>query len=172
VIRSWWFVLIAAGLVAPVAGQCSKGLLAEDIPAHVDGTKALDLARNALLNREWTVTGGDARSVTAKIISQNMESQIVVTVAGGQIRYDERTVSLDAMRHGQTPDIQIPARWINALRADIQDQVRSLRAAEAPAAALKRAPADRMAELQRLRDAGHITAEEFERKRAEILKDL
>jgi len=149
----------------------SEGVLLEELPTAMDAATALSIARHALAKREWTVTASDATSIAAKINAQNIDSQIHIRVVGREIRYEEKTISLDALRHGQTPEIRIPARWINALRGDIYDQVQT-RALNAPVSSPKLSPSERMAELRKMRDAGLITPDEYESKRANILRDL
>jgi hypothetical protein len=169
-------------LLFSVGASADRGVIVQRIPSALDRASALSVVKESFTKRGWTVTGADEEAVSGKYVGQNIEGRVRVFVDGETLRYEESATDLAASRHGSVPETRTPARWINRLRSDIGDALR-LRASNTPIpaqparaspqpGASKLTPADRMVELRKMRDAGLITTEEYERKRAEILKDL
>jgi hypothetical protein len=169
-----------------------QGVLIERLPAGIDRAGALAATREALANREWTLVGQDAESISAKITRAGLDAKIRISVSGEQLRYETSATGKGRMDHTgrMTPaQMSTPSRWIGFLRTDITENLQTRVAAAAknppkgvaaeaaPAGAARptaaRAPSvQRMQDLKDLFDKGLISADEYAAKRAEILKDL
>ena len=66
------------------------------------------------------------------------------------------------------PEGALPRALLDPVREHVEK--RQLR--EAAFAPPERLPEERLKDIERLRDQGYLNAEEYERKRAEILKEL
>jgi len=159
---------LAVGLQLPLAAIAEEGVMFENVPLALDKASALAIVRDALKFREWRITATDADSVTAKINAPRIESTIRIWLDGRVIRYRDDAINPDFIRMGRSDDKAFtPERWISFLREDIGAAMRPHLGSPA-----KQSPSERMTELKKLRDAGLISPEEFEKKRAEILKNL
>lgn len=185
--------LLAFAVVVPLGAiAAEQGVLIEKLPANIDRAGALGATRDALANREWTLVGQDAESISAKINRAGLDAKIRISVSGEQLRYETSATGKGRMDHTgrMTPaQTSTPSRWIGFLRSDITETLQARAAAgaksspkavaaeSAPAGAARttaaRAPSvQRMQDLKDLFDKGLISADEYAAKRAEILKDL
>jgi hypothetical protein len=180
-------VLLALSVLPATAGE---GVLVENIPANVDKAATLTVVRQALEHREWKIVGQDADSVSATISRQAIDAKIRITHGGTRLVYQESALGKNKLDHtGRwTPSTTAtPDRWINYLRSDITENLMT-RSASGPAAQAKgeavapgagaataappSAAVQRMQVLKEMYDKGLISAEEYGRKREEILKSL
>lgn len=184
---------VTALLVSPGV-RAAEDVLVESIPANVDKAGALAAAKDALKYREWRVTGEDADSVSATISRSNVDAKIRIKVVGTRLLYEESALGRGRLDHtGRvTPStISTPSRWIEYLRSDTTERLMARAAAPAatpraavaaPAkvdaavaatpAASGRSSVQRLQELKEMLDRNLITAEEYARKKEEILKGL
>lgn len=184
-------VIAFATVVSLTSAFAEDGVLIERLPATIDRTTALNATRDALANRDWTLVGQDAESISAKITRAGVDAKIRIRVSGDQLRYETSATGKGRMDHtGRVTPAQVstPSRWIGFLRSDITENLQTRVAAAAknpPAVAAETPPAgaarpaaarassvQRMQDLKDLFDKGLISADEYAAKRAEILKDL
>jgi hypothetical protein len=188
VLRSLLPALLAGFFMQAFAAE---EVLINDVPANVDKTVALTVAREALAYREWTFVSQDADSVSAKISRAGVDANIRISHRDGKLLYDTSARGrgrLDYTGRVVPSTTTTPERWIEFLRADITEGLQKRAAmakstpkpteppkvnvAAEPQAAKRGNATARMQELKELFDKGLISPEEHERKRAEILKDL
>ena len=132
-----------------------------------DKTEAevLQAARAALVRRRWTLLPAPENVARARLTRSEgigVDASVSLFMAGGKLHYVERGA---------------PDRWIENLRADVSRLLHTRPVREAPAGEATRAPSpsgrfERLKTLKQLLDSGMITSEEYENKRAAILKDL
>lgn len=184
---------LAAFVLAHLAFSAfaGEGVLVESMPANVDKSTALAVVQEALKYREWTIVGQDADSVSATISRNAVDATIKIRQSGTRLVYEESARGKNKLDHtGRwTPStITTPDRWINYLRSDITENLlaRSAkgpaaqarneavapRPVDAPAAAPQGGAVQRMQLLKEMYDKGLISAEEYGRKKEEILKSL
>jgi hypothetical protein len=186
-------------LASVSAAQAGEGVLIENIPAKVDKAGALAAAKDALKYREWRVVGEDADSVSAKISRSNIDASIRIKAVGSRLVYVESATGGSRRPDYSGKTVwsvnSTPSRWIEYLRSDITERLTARAetahkaeasavtdAAPAPSAAPapppSAAPASvpsslhRLQELKDMLDRGLITADEYARKKDEILKAL
>jgi hypothetical protein len=180
------FVSLLLALMCLEAAAAEKVLL-ETVPANVDRAGVLAAAREALDYRTWKVVAQDADSVTATISRNAVDAKIRIKYSGSRLLYEDSARGkgkLDYTGRVVPTVTETPERWINYLRSDITENLQK-RAKESPKAtpgveeAARTEPAGksgtavaRMQELKQMFDAGLITADEYAKKRAEILRDL
>lgn len=162
------FLLLLSASIA----YATSGVLVERVPRAIDKERALTIAESAMSRRGWTITAKDGDSIFGRYVDDNVESRIRIFMDRQTMRYEESATDLGAARRGASTDTKTPARWINRLISDIDSSIEEVKDERLVPADSRPPASERMAELRKLRDAGHITAEEFERKRLEILKDL
>src|SRR5262245_59361914 len=175
-IGSSLFVLALALQMQTAAAE--EGVLVENIPPGLDKATVLTVVRNALNYREWTIVDTFPSAVSARISRGRMDARIRISLVDNTLRYQESAVQTELSQ--KISRTSTPSRWINFLRSDISDelQVRAKAVAEPSKTAAKETPkargnaVQRMQELKQLHETGLINAEEYERKRAEILKEL
>lgn len=169
-------ILCVLLLAAPAfAGE---GVLVENIPPGVDKATVLTIVRNALNYREWTVADVPPSAVSGKISRGRVDAQIRISLVDNSLRYQESAITTELST--RVRKVATPSRWIEYLRSDISEelQARAKARPEAAKAASKDAPQargstlQRMQELKQLQEAGLISNDEYERKRAEILDGL
>jgi Short C-terminal domain len=181
-LRSLWrFVpgLVALALALQLhPSAAEEGVLIENIPPGLDKATVLTVVRNALNYREWTIVDTFPSAVSARISRGRMDARIRISVVDNTLRYQESAVQTELSQ--KISKTTTPSRWINFLRSDISEelQARAKVVADSGKPAPKETPkgrgnaVQRMQELKQLHESGLITAEEYERKRAEILKEL
>jgi Short C-terminal domain len=172
------------------AGAEEKVLI-EILPTNIDTTTTLRFAREALEYREWTIVKQDADSVQAKISRNLVDAKIRIYQNGNKLVYEDSArgrPKLDHTGRAVPSTTEAPSRWIYYLRSDITEKLQAYvaeAAAPAPAATPPTAavasnkPArphgsrvQRMKELKEMYDCGLISADEYTRKRAQILDEL
>jgi hypothetical protein len=166
-------------------------VLIEILPTNIDATTTLRFAREALEYREWTIVKQDAHSVQAKISRNAVDAKIRIYQSGNQLVYEDSArgkPKVDYTGRVVPSTTETPSRWIYYLRSDITEKLQAYvaeGAAPAPAATPANAavasnkPAhprgnrvQRMKELKEMFDGGLISADEYARKRAQILDEL
>jgi len=175
------FALVLALHFAPASAE--EGVLVENIPAGLDKATVLTVVRNALTYREWTIVDTFPSAISAKISRGRVDARIRISVVDKTLRYQESALTTELST--RVTKTSTPSRWINFLRSDITTELEArakAAAAEAPSKDTPKAGAkagskppntvQRMDELKQLLDRGLISSEEYERKKAEILKDL
>jgi Short C-terminal domain len=168
-----------AGKPAALAGKPAappSQVLLGNIPPRLDPARVMDAVRGALAGRRWSMLPDEDSAVVARIRSGDTESTLKVFLADGALRFIDRTT----FRNG-AEKAQVPERWINYLRADLGQALAALpvRSAADEAKATPREPArqpgnaaERLRTLKQLLDAGLISQEEYDKKRAETLREL
>lgn len=188
---AWGLVLSLAALGMLPAAQAGEGVLVEKIPANVDKAAAVAAAKDSLNYREWTVVAEDADSVTGTISRTNVTAKIKIKVQGRSIVYEESATGrgkLDFTGRVVPSTTSTPSRWLEYLRSDTTERLMARSAAppepaRASASATPAPPAaavpasgrnsvQRLAELKEMFDRGLISADEYGRKKDEILKAL
>jgi hypothetical protein len=166
---------LSLAAVSPSA-LAGRGVIVEKVPAAVDRSETLRVVQDRLQALGWTVVGQNANAVWGRYVGQNIEVRLRVFIDDGTLRYEESATDLGAARRGAHPATSTPARWINAIRSEVDSALRAraatLETSLPPASPPKRSHTDRLEELRKMLDAGLITNEDYEKKRAEILKDL
>jgi hypothetical protein len=182
--------------VVPAGAQEEK-ILIQSLPANVDKTTALKFAREALEYREWTIVKEEADSVEAKISRNAVNAKIRIRHNGNQLVYEDSArgkAKVDFTGRTVPSITEAPARWINYLRSDITEKVQAHASAAsagapdvAPAKPPAKAPAtvaagerarkrgngvERMQELKEMFDRGLISADEYTRKKEQILNEM
>lgn len=168
-------------------------MLVEAIPGNVDKASAIAAAKDSLLYREWKVVAEDADSVTATISRGYVDAKIRIVVKGSSLVYDESARGRPKLDHtGRVvPSTSTtPSRWIEYLRTDTIERLMARSVAPAQPARTSastagpnsasepvvpvagRSSVQRLAELKEMLDRGLITADEYARKKQEILKAL
>jgi Short C-terminal domain len=167
-------LVLALHLYGSAAAE--EGVLVENIPASLDRATVLTAVRNALTYREWTIVDSFPTAVSAKISRGRTDARIRISIVENTLRYTESAVTTELSQ--KVTKTTTPSRWINYLRSDISTELQE-RAKTAPAKPSTKEASkgrgntvQRMQELKQLQDSGLISAEEYERKRAEILKEL
>lgn len=175
-------------LVAALGGNAASAKLAEatpgfvllgNLPANLTNDQILRAVWTALSGRRWIVLPSGSDTVIAEYTSGDTEGKLKVFIAGRDLRYtDEGT-----RQRSSGAFTSLPENWLANLRADTSRALGQLStarqsagasppaAASAPSASARTA-AERMRALKELHDSGVITRDEYDRKRAEILKDL
>lgn len=149
-----------------------------DLPRNLSNEQILRVVWSALAGRRWVVKPGDANMVIAEQNSMDTIGRLKVFIVGGELRYtDEGTKSRSSGAPSNLPD-----NWIMNLRADTARGLRQASSAPSarppaasappPASSAARTAADRLRVLKELHDSGAITRDEYEKKRAEVLRDL
>lgn len=169
-------------------------ILVEKLPVGIETPVALTFAREALEYREWTIVKHHAGLIEAKISRNQIDAKIRIRHNGDQLVYEDWArgkPKVDFTGRMMPSTTETPSRWIYYLRSDITEKLQKYAAdpASASAAAAARPPAkanvaseksasrrtssvQRMQELKEMFDRGLISADEYARKRAEILKEL
>ena len=166
-------------------------VLIEILPTNIDTTTALNFAREALEYRQWTIVKQDAESVQAKISRNLVDAKIHIYQNGNKLVYEDSArgrPKIDHTGRAVPSTTETPSRWIYYLRSDITEKLQAYvaeAAGSAPAATPPTAtvasskPAhprgnrvQRMKELKEMYDGGLISADEYARKRAQILDEL
>ena len=169
-----FLVLLLALHFSPPA-NAEEGVLIESVPLNLDRATVLTVVRNALTYREWTILETFPAAVTAKISRGRQEARIRIALVDHALRYKESAVTTELSM--KITKSSTPARWIDFLRSDISAELET-RSKSAASQAPKETPkargstVQRMQELKQMLDSGLISAEDFERKKAEILKEL
>jgi len=173
--------------LASVSATAADKVLLESIPPNVDRAGVLTAAREALDYRTWKVVAQDSDSVTATISRNAVDAKIRIIYSGSRLLYEDSARGKSKLDHTgrMVPTVtETPERWINYLRSDITENlqkksVESSKAAPKVQEAARTEPANksgtavaRMQELKQMFDAGLISADEYAKKRAEILRDL
>jgi len=175
---------------ATSAGAEEKVLI-EILPGNIDSATVVKFAREALEYREWTIVRQDADSVQAKISRNLVDAKIRIHQNGNQLVYEDSARGRPKVDYaGRTvpSTIETPSRWIYYLRSDITEKLQAYAAEAASTAPAAAAPAAkvassksaptrsnrvrRMKELKEMYDGGLISADEYARKRAQILDEL
>jgi len=165
-----------SGAFTPTAD--TGALLLGDLPRNLSNEQILRVVWSALAGRRWVVKPSGGNMVVAEYSGRDTEGKLKVFIVGRDLRYtDEGT----RQKFAGAP-ATLPENWIANLRADTAKGLRQLSAAPAakppavstaaPASSAGRAAGDRLRVLKELHDAGAITRDEYEKKRAEVLKDL
>jgi hypothetical protein len=174
--------------------DAEEKILIENLPAGIETQAALTFAREALEYREWTIVRQGAEFVEAKISRSAIDAKIRVRRNGNQLVYEDSARGKPKVDHtGRlTPSItEAPSRWIYYLRSDITEKLQQYTTESASAtpaaspqppvkdnvAGAARAPrratsVQRMQELKEMLDRGLISADEYARKREQILNEL
>jgi Short C-terminal domain len=173
--------------------SAAEKLLMERVPAQLEKPVVLTVVRQALLYREWTIVAQDADSVSAKIARGVVDANIRIRHAGDRLVYEDSALGKSKFDHtgrAVRTAVETPSRWIDYLRSDIAEGLQkppsadaSLAPKVAPSAtapsAMKEQPAaqrtsgvQRMQELKEMLDRGLITADEYSRKKEQILSEL
>lgn len=162
--RLYYALLLAAsthavaqsGVLAPPPK--APGQVLATLPAGTDPEKAMQAAYNAFAGRKWAVSRDVEGAIVARNRNFDIDATLKVFVGDGALRYIDGTVDSKGRK------AQVPERWLNYIRADLRRPTR-------PAARDEDA-AGRLQRLKSLLDRGLITPNEYEAKRAEILKGL
>lgn len=128
------------------------------LPGGADPEKAMQAAYSAFAGRKWAVTRDAEGAIVARNRNFDIDATLKVFVGDGALRYIDGTVDNKGRK------AQVPERWLNYIRADLR------RPARAPAR--DHDAAERLQQLRSLLDRGLITPDEYEQKRAEILRGL
>jgi hypothetical protein len=173
-------VLVLALALHLAPADAEEGVLVENVPAGLDKATVLTVVRNALTYREWTIVDTFPSAISAKISRGRVDARIRISVVDKTLRYQESALTTELST--RVTKTSTPSRWINFLRSDITTELEARAKAGATEASSKETPkaaskastntVQRMEELKQLLDRGLISNEEYERKRAEILKDL
>jgi len=162
----------AASRATPAeAGQ----LLIGNLPGNLSNDQILRAVWSALSGRRWIVQPGSGDSINAEYTSGDTAGKLQVFLVGRDLRYlEDGTRQRSSGRPTSLPD-----NWIANLRADTSRTLMEMSAKKPPAApansaiaANPRTVAERLRALKELHDSGVITRDEYDKKRAEILKDL
>jgi hypothetical protein len=159
---------VALGPVA-AAAPTGKALMGY-IPPGTTPAQVIQAARVALVGRRWVVLAGPEDVITAQLKSQRADATLIVFMTRAGLQYADEG--------------EIPENWIANLRADIPrfvhrdtrssqaQQIRAREAAPSPPPRPQGSADERLRALKQLFDSGMITRQEYDQKRAEILKDL
>jgi len=181
-IASLFLLLLSLG----VAAAPEEKVLIESLPANVDAATALKAAHDALEYRTWKVVAQDDHSVTATISRQAIDGRIRIRFKDARLVYTESARGKSKMDFTgrMTPSsVELPERWINYLRSDITESLQKVAAAlaatpqaptaiNADAGPRRSTSTERLKELKQMLDSGLISADEYAKKKAEILRDL
>jgi len=175
---------------APAGAE--EKILIENLPAGIETPTALTFAREALQYREWTIARQGADFVEAKISRNTIDAKIRIRHNGNQLVYEDWARGkgkVDYSGRMVPATTETPSRWIYYLRSDITEKLQKYAAdpASATATASSQPPAksvaghatprrassvQRMQELKEMLDRGLISADEYARKREQILNEL
>jgi hypothetical protein len=152
----------------PVAGAAGR-LLLGDLPRNLSDEQILRVVWSALAGRRWVVQPGDGDTVVAELKSVDTTGHLKVFMVAGELRYtDEGTKNRSSGAASRLPD-----NWIANLRADTAKLLQRLSTTQKPPpSASSRAVAERLRAAKELHDSGALTRDEYDAKRAEILKGL
>jgi Tfp pilus assembly protein PilX len=163
----------AAMLVALPGVNAAEGVLVESIPANVDKAAAIVAAEDALKYREWKIVGEDADSVSATISRMNVDAKIRISAAGSRLAYNESGTGPSKINFTgrRVPSVvATPSRWIEYLRTDTTERL--MARAAAPLETRKTDTPSKPDVAPASAPAGLITADEYGRKKDEILRGL
>ena len=149
---------------APIAGKPAVPtgqVLVAKLP-NVDPVRAGDAVRLALASRGWKLLPEEDGAVVAHQRNGDADAKVKIFLADGALRFIDQSTRRDGASKAQVPE-----RWIGYLRADIEKALASL-----PAAKAADPVEERLRRLKSLLDSGTITPQEYDQKRAEILKGL
>jgi hypothetical protein len=128
------------------------------LPAGTDPHKAMEAAYRAFAGRKWAVSlDADGAALVARNRNFDIDATLKVFVGDGALRYIDGTVDSKGRK------AQVPERWLNYIRADLRRPAPRARDQDA---------GERLQRLKSLLDRGLISPEEYEAKRAEILRGL
>lgn len=169
--------VIVLCLMWNVASAQKPGIrLMGNLPDNLTNEQILRAVWTALAGRRWVVQSSSDDTVVAEYSSGDTAGKLKVFLVGRELRYtDEGTRQKIANR-----PTTLPESWIANLRNDTAKHLRELSLAQRPSAspakstasASSRAVAERLRAAKELHDSGVITADEYEKKRAEILRGL
>lgn len=169
----------ALGLLLCLA--CGAGVAQERIPVPASGktlvgyfqpgtrpAEVMQAARDALARRGWAIQASSDEVIKARLTRHGADARLTIFYANGVLQYAEEN--------------EVRDQWLDNLRTDIPRFLMNKRAAseraeraEVAKARASNTPgvnAERLRALKQLFDSGMITRDEYDRKRAEILKDL
>ena len=148
----------------------APGQILVSLPAGADPQRVMEAAYSAFAGRKWAVSRDADGAVVARNRNFDIDATLKVFIGDGALRYIDGTLN----RKGGKG--QVPERWLNYLRADLNRTIGALlreeRRAAPPATANPGDATERLRRLKALLDRGLINQAEYDAKRAEILKDL
>jgi hypothetical protein len=174
-------VLKAAVLAVLLCLACGPGVAQERIPVPASGktlvayippgttiAEVMQAARQALIVRRWAIQAASDDAIRARLVRHGSDARLTIFYANGVLQYAEEG--------------EAPPHWIDNLRTDIprlllrqraaNDRTERAETSRARAGNTPEVNAERLRALKQLFDSGMITREEYDRKRAEMLKDL
>lgn len=152
-------------------------------PADLDAATMLRAVRMGLESRKFTIlSSGEQGVVAAQFANRRITSTWKLYLDGDRLMLSDTTMRL-SRRGDETEPAETPAGWMNNVRADIEKAIPQAKAAPADAPPQQRrvtseqprqaaSSAERLRTLKQLFDSGAITRDEYDKKRAEILRDL
>jgi len=110
--------VLLLGLTSTV--QAESGILIAHVPSGADRTIVLAVMRQALESHGWNIAAADARAISASIDGNKTDASIRLRLEDHSISY-EGDATLTVATNGQSlkKPVDIPARWLKALRIDI-----------------------------------------------------
>ena len=150
-------------------------ILMGNLPTNLTNQQILRAVWSALSGRRWVVLPSSGDTVIAEYNSADTAGKIKLFIVGRDLRYTDEGTRQRSSGGATT----LPDNWLANLRADTAKRLQDLtnvQAANPPAInsapESARTPAERLRTLKELHDSGAITRDEYDKKRAEILKDL
>lgn len=177
----------ASATGAPAAPLSGRAVMTK--PADVDAATMMRAVRIGLEARRLTLLpSADENVVVAQYATRTVGSTWHVFLVGSELQMTAKTTRM--ARGGGEEAIEMPERWIENLRFEIENAIPrakqdpragaaqpALAAREAQAPAANSQPragsaTERLRSLKQLFDSGAVTRDEYDQKRAEILRDL
>jgi len=167
--------------LAPLAALGGSQLLTK--PADIDAETMMRAVRIGLEKRKFTILpSGQSGVVAAQFANRRLSSTWKLYLDGDRLMLSDTTMRL-SRRGDETEPAETPAGWLNNVRNDIESSIAQAKAAPADGLPQRRvaseppphaaaSPAERLRTLKELLDAGAVTRDEYDKKRAEILREL
>lgn len=173
---AWFAAALTLFCGAAIAGD---SLLVPYVPNGATDAQVIAIAKQAFMNRQWSIENSDEKSVTAMLSHRGYECRVTVFLSGNVLAYEDDCVqtvnspgpNTFAMTKKKT---SAPDNWIVNLRKDISISLAAIPNVTQSSAETGSSTSveERFKTLQGLLDAGFISQEEFKQKREEILKSL
>lgn len=166
---------------APLAALGGRQLMTK--PADIDAETMLRAVRIGLEKRKFTIlSSGEPGVVAAQFANRRLSSTWKLYLDGDRLMLSDTTMRL-SRRGDETEPAETPAGWLNNVRADIENSIAQAKAAPADGVPQRRvasepppraaaSAAERLRALKELFEGGAITRDEYDKKRAEILREL
>lgn len=114
-------LLVLFGIFIPSISIAEPWVLIDQVPPNVSAATTVGIVKAAFAKRGWKITASTSESVSAEITRRMLRSRATITLSGGTLVVDAKTVPLSAPVPGAGNPVlnSLPSNWAANLRGDI-----------------------------------------------------